>query len=134
VPEGFRLIDVENRCVTSEFGQDAKFGVDIKFVAFSYVWGESDVSQNNALLKSNKSGIEVAGGLKEGKVPQAIEDVITICKRLKQRYLWVDRFCIIQRNEDGGEKQRQIDAWATSILQPNSSSFMQAGRACIARS
>lgn len=110
VPEGFRLIDVENRCVTSEFGQDLEFGVDIKFVAFSYVWGESSVSKDNALLKSNKSGFEATGGLKEGKVPQAIEDAMTICKRLKQRYLWVDRFCIIQENEDGGEKQRQIDA------------------------
>ena len=110
MPEGFRFIDVENRCVTSEFGQDPKFGVNIKFVAFSYVWGGSSVSQDNALLKSNRSEIEAAGGLKEGKVPQAIEDAITICKQLKQRYLWVDRFCIIQNNEDGGEKQRQIDA------------------------
>ncbi|EEU35860.1 uncharacterized protein NECHADRAFT_77274 [Fusarium vanettenii 77-13-4] len=110
VPEGFRLIDVDNRCVTSEFGQQVKLGVDINFVALSYVWGGSNVSRDNALLKSNKSEFEAAGGLKKGKVPQAIEDAITICKRLKQRYLWVDRFCIIQNNEDGGEKQRQINA------------------------
>ncbi|RSM09186.1 hypothetical protein CEP52_004281 [Fusarium oligoseptatum] len=110
VPEGFRLIDIENRCVTSEFGQDAKLGVDIKFAALSYVWGESNVSRDNALLNSNESEFGTDGGMKEGKVPQAIEDAITICKRLKQRYLWVDRFCIIQNNKDGREKQRQIDA------------------------
>ncbi|KAI8721535.1 hypothetical protein NCS52_00295100 [Fusarium sp. LHS14.1] len=55
VPEGFRLVHVENRCVTSEFGPDPKFGLDIKFVAFS-------VSKERKVLqfKSVIAGLELA--------------------------------------------------------------------------
>lgn len=102
VPEEFRLIDVKERRVTS------KYESDLRFVALSYVWGEEADSKEDALLIDNEAELEKSGGLKN--IPRGIEDALAICKALDRRYLWVDRYCIIQNDEQ--RKQCQIRAMA----------------------
>lgn len=109
IPQGFRLIDVNDRRLVSDFSHDLKLGSDVRFVALSYVWGRSEVSENNALLGSNESRLSTTGGLELGKVPRAIEDAITVCRQLGRRFLWADRYCI-QQDGDGEQKKAQIDA------------------------
>ena len=53
----------------------------------------------------------MANGLDTLNLPRTIEDAIAICKGLKRRYLWVDRFCIQQDSEQ--DKRQQIDAMAS---------------------
>lgn len=116
-PQGFRLIDVNNRRLVSisDFSPTAKLGSDVKFVALSYVWGNTTVTEHNALLECNKSKLSAVGGLGPGNIPRVVEDSILVCQELHQPFLWVDRYCIQQDLNDDqsgskGEKQAQIDA------------------------
>jgi len=75
---GQKLIDCETRALVSRQHQS--------YVALSYVWGRpSDISEDSFTLLA--------------KLPNTIEDAITVTKRLGYRYLWVDRYCIDQENE-----------------------------------
>lgn len=49
-----------------------------RYVALSYVWG------------AKKEGDESTYSLRSGKLPQTIEDAITVVYELGERYLWVD--------------------------------------------
>ncbi|KAI1426759.1 HET-domain-containing protein [Xylaria sp. FL1777] len=109
MPEGFRLIDVNDWKLVSDFPSGSKLGHDIKFVALSYVWGKQHISRNDALLASNKDELTAPGGLGKISLPKAIEDAITICQQLHQGFLWVDRFCI-QQDDEGPKVQAQINA------------------------
>ncbi|KAJ3564682.1 hypothetical protein NPX13_g7757 [Xylaria arbuscula] len=130
MPEGFRLIDVENWNLVSDFPPGSKLGdTRIKFVALSYVWGKQDTSRNDALLACNKDELTTPGGLRNIiSLPKAIKDAITICQQLDYRFLWVDRFCIQQ--DDGPNKQTQINAMgdiyssaALTIIHASGASF-----------
>jgi hypothetical protein len=86
-PSGFcrKLIDCETRAIVP--------GENQPYVALSYVWGlSSDISEDPNRLPAN--------------LPNTIEDAITVTKRLSYRYLWVDRYCINQKNEE--EKADQV--------------------------
>ncbi|KAI1358514.1 HET-domain-containing protein [Xylaria arbuscula] len=114
IPPGFRLIDVDKRELVSNFGPpdfpiDSKLGRDIRFVALSYVWGNTGTSGKNALMMSNKHELTVPGGLGKLSLAKAIEDAMTVCQKLQQRFLWVDRFCI-QQDGEVPERQAQINA------------------------
>jgi hypothetical protein len=97
LPENFRVIDVRNRCL-SEKPQD-------RFAALSYVWGR-DVDQYIITCKNNFDELKVAGSL--SRLPQTLEDAISVCEQLQERFLWVDRLCIIQ--DDTQDKAQQIQA------------------------
>jgi hypothetical protein len=55
--------------------------------ALSYVWG--GVEQERFQLGSEPKSI---------RLPQTIEDAITLTVRLQKQYLWVDSICIDQGN------------------------------------
>ncbi|OAX84782.1 hypothetical protein ACJ72_00835 [Emergomyces africanus] len=100
LPKGFRVIDVIRRCLVERS--------DIRcFVALSYVWGAKP-SSLLAATRTTIDGMKKDGGLPTSAMPKTIEDAITVCLQMGQRYLWVDRLCIIQ--DDGGDKKNQIEA------------------------
>jgi hypothetical protein len=82
---GLKLIDCETNTLIP--------GESHPYVALSYVWGcSSDTSEDpNQLPKI---------------LPNTIKDTITVTKRLGFRYLWIDRYCINQQNEE--EKSSQV--------------------------
>ncbi|KAI1080665.1 heterokaryon incompatibility protein-domain-containing protein [Whalleya microplaca] len=92
-----RVIDVEDGCVREAPSE-------CHYIALSYVWGRveqlsltsstyEDLSKPTALSRS--SGI-----------PSTIRDAMTMCRRLGERYLWVDTLCIIQDSDT--DKSEQI--------------------------
>jgi hypothetical protein len=100
----FRLIDVyEARLVEKTSPCD--------YFALSYVWGGS---QNTGLqtTKRNLDSLRQTSALNrdnqnhEERLPLTILDTIDLCRRLGQRYLWVDCLCIVQ--DDLEEKMRLI--------------------------
>lgn len=95
LPGGFRVIDVTNRCIVQKEQCD--------FVALSYVWG-ADTSM--ITYKSNIEERRRHGSLSTSRMPQTLEDAIQVCQHLQERYLWIDRLCIIQ--DDAEDKARQI--------------------------
>lgn len=70
------------------------------FVALSYMWqnmsSKHDIVQ---LQKANLHSLEAAYGLRNVSLPDIITDTIALCRALGERYLWVDRFCIVQDDE-----------------------------------
>jgi hypothetical protein len=99
-PRGFRLIDIDNMKL-------AQITTCVPFVALSYVWGKV----SDGILKctvSNVEFLETDGSLRNSQIPVAISDAVDVCKRLGQRYLWADRLCIVQ--DDNNNIQDQLNA------------------------
>jgi hypothetical protein len=98
-----RLIDCHARCIVS-----ARLGSGcMPFVALSYVWGSAPTSppppqQQQSQIPSSAFGYDVLPSL----LPDTIEDAIKVTKKLRYRFLWVDRYCI--RQDDPADKARQI--------------------------
>lgn len=78
-----------------------------QFAALSYVWGKAN-SEEIQTTKSNKDELGQPGGLRMNDIPRTVADAMIVCQRLDVPYLWVDRFCIIQDDED--QKHAQIEA------------------------
>ncbi|KAH7117486.1 heterokaryon incompatibility protein-domain-containing protein [Dactylonectria macrodidyma] len=72
VPE-FKLLDCETLTIVNDVP-------DAPYVALSYVWGTGEI---------------IGNGLPE-TLPEVIQDAMTVVLRLGLKYLWVDRYCILQ--------------------------------------
>ncbi|KAI0872305.1 heterokaryon incompatibility protein-domain-containing protein [Hypoxylon argillaceum] len=97
------FIDVGLECIVTP--------VDVvPFVALSYVWGKVETLQ---ALESNIDDLKRPGSLSalsSHVVPRTIRDAMTLCALTGQRYLWVDRVCIVQ--DDYKTKQQHLQAMA----------------------
>lgn len=104
IPSGFRVIDVEKNCIVPLPGEKCAFA------ALSYVWGRTrrGLTTTNDMLQS----LQEEGSLSDGNVsiPNTVSDAIKACRQLRQRYLWVDRLCIAQEEQDSTSTKEQIDA------------------------
>lgn len=110
LPIGFRLIDVENRCLVKASN------TDVGYFALSYVWGKacgvSGPKQTVATLtKSSLNDLQQEKSLLPSVLPKTVEDALQACVALGSKYLWVDRLCIIQ--DDNEDKNVQIEAMGT---------------------
>lgn len=101
LPEKLRLIDVRKRCIVM-MPVETKYS----FVALSYVWGAETKGKSTTALRNNIAHLQTPGSL--DLLPATIEDAIQACLQLNERYLWVDRLCIIQ--DDLEDKRAQISS------------------------
>ncbi|KAI1124612.1 heterokaryon incompatibility protein-domain-containing protein [Nemania abortiva] len=102
------FIDVELECIVTP-------PEVVPFVALSYVWGPVETLQ---ALKSNIDELKRLGSLSVSGaqiVPQTIRDAMTLCALTSQRYLWVDRVCIVQ--DDHETKQQHLQAMAETYAE-----------------
>ncbi|KAF2135129.1 uncharacterized protein K452DRAFT_293449 [Aplosporella prunicola CBS 121167] len=95
----FRLIDVKERCI-----KPAK--EHCRYAALSYRWGPVK-AHDITNIQSRREELEATGSLSKSNIPATIEDALTVCKNLDIPYLWVDRLCIIQ--DDDESKPNQIN-------------------------
>ena len=92
---GHYLVDCQNLTVVAADQSH-------KYVALSYVWGSS----NRSLLRRNETSVHLPEHLS-----LVVEDAITVTQSLGYRYLWIDKFCIDQRNPKVKHAQiQQMDA------------------------
>lgn len=68
---------------------------DDGFVALSYMWGPHPNLDMWTTTLATVSELETDGGITRSRTPQTIKDAMQICDKVGQRYLWVDRLCII---------------------------------------
>lgn len=84
------LIDVKQGCLVESHG-------DERYFALSYVWGKQDAGTTT---KANLDSLKLEGAITVRnvtfKLPRTVEDAIKLTKLLGERFLWIDRLCIIQ--------------------------------------
>ncbi|KAI0865669.1 HET-domain-containing protein [Xylaria cubensis] len=80
----------------------------VTYVALSYVWGST---ASGLACQSNLKQLQKPGFLLGLAIPRTIRDVISVLRLLGERYLWVDRLCIIQ--DDDKDKERHINNMAS---------------------
>ncbi|KAI0548095.1 heterokaryon incompatibility protein-domain-containing protein [Xylaria curta] len=99
LPPGFRVIDVQRRCVEPKNG--------CEYVALSYLWATATGDKKKQEIKlQGDNWLEEPGCLSADRLPEVIEDAIQFCRDIGIKYLWVDRLCIFQHG-DGTEKSKQ---------------------------
>ncbi|KAH9884838.1 heterokaryon incompatibility protein-domain-containing protein [Xylariomycetidae sp. FL2044] len=102
LPSNFRLVDVQQKCIIAPAA-----AVDKSYVALSYVWGQS----SNADLSTTLNISERLDHLNTEELPATIQDAILACEALGERYLWIDRLCILQDDEE--DKMSQVHAMSS---------------------
>ncbi|CZR60207.1 uncharacterized protein PAC_10103 [Phialocephala subalpina] len=98
VPPNFRVINVHTMCVI-----DAP--IKPSYFALSYVWGrfaENDLRATSENIKN----LQKKYSLIQEVLPQTILDVMKLVVELGGKYLWIDRLCILQ--DDENDKAQQI--------------------------
>lgn len=94
LPPGFRVINVVNMNIAEPVGPT-------RYVALSYMWGSAAGSQNDFQLeKKNVRYLEAPGSLINASIPKVVTDAISLCKDLGEIYLWIDRLCIVQDDQE----------------------------------
>jgi hypothetical protein len=74
---------------------------DIRYAALSYCWGGDDS------MKLTHTNLELwSRSLSQSELPKTLSDAITFTKKLGLQYIWIDRMCIIQDDEE--DKAREI--------------------------
>lgn len=95
------LLDVEQNCLVL-------LPNSTRYFALSYLWGNLPDAAETTM--ANLSALKHPGTLHPNstnlKIPQTIRDAMRLIRRLGERYLWVDQFCIIQ--DDTENKQVHI--------------------------
>lgn len=104
-PPSLILIDVENRCIkmTKE---------SPKYTALSYVWGKSNDVFVTTMLNKDQLSEKRSLSSRWHKLPATVKDAILLTKALDIPFLWVDRLCIVQDDE---ESIKHNISWMASI-------------------
>jgi hypothetical protein len=120
---GMKLIDCSNLEIVAADSSS-------RWIALSYVWGQVQPE----VISSNIRDSQAAISHLPDRVPQTVRDAITVTRELGYRFLWVDEFCIEQRDKTHRADQiKQMDRICkymfarlyfalrlTAILQPRS--------------
>ncbi|CAM1510995.1 Fc.00g085080.m01.CDS01 [Cosmosporella sp. VM-42] len=98
-----RLIDV-----TGKSGDDVPFlcvtkGRHGRYAALSYCWGEPTPGIPTIMLTKNT--LQPFQTRLPAALPKTIQDSIDITKDLGYQYLWIDRFCIIQDDDEDWKRE-----------------------------
>jgi hypothetical protein len=85
-PPGFIAVDVRRKCIMF-------LPTLARYAAFSYTSDTPAVGKRLLLNLGNKQKYQT---LKDEDMPDIIVDVIRLCRKLGEQYLWVDQLCIAQ--------------------------------------
>ncbi|KAF0320021.1 C6 transcription factor [Colletotrichum asianum] len=82
-----------------------------KYVALSYVWGPPSVESNEPETES----LECPNGTPLTDLPTVISDAMSVAINMGFDYLWVDKYCIDQKDEAVRHGQiSQMDLYTTT--------------------
>ncbi|KAK4451180.1 heterokaryon incompatibility protein-domain-containing protein [Podospora aff. communis PSN243] len=95
------LIDVHRSCLVAATPGAA-------YATLSYVWGQARGSPGFSLTSDTHDVLREEGSLDQVDLPRTIRDAMAFVAALGLSYLWVDRLCIMQDNEE--HKHGQIKA------------------------
>jgi hypothetical protein len=95
-----RVIDIEQGCIA-----EAPFESNFIYIALSYVWGDSHCLD---LLTSNENFLTKPGSLNSQRLPATYSDLTQLSLELGCRYVWIDRLCIRQDDQEDLSKYLSI--------------------------
>lgn len=102
LPGAFRLIDIPSRCLVAY--SEIAGGDKPQYVTLSYTWASMS-NLATRLTRDNLSMLSSPGALEQRNL---FADVMALCHNLGQRYLWIDRLCVVQ--DDPADLATQIHA------------------------
>ncbi|KAH9204785.1 heterokaryon incompatibility protein-domain-containing protein, partial [Leptodontidium sp. 2 PMI_412] len=75
-------------------------GIEGTYFTLSHCWG------GNQPLKTTKATLrERMGGIKWESLPKTFQDAVTITRKLRMQYIWIDSLCIVQDDADDWETE-----------------------------
>lgn len=105
------LIDTTAACLVPGFSAE-------KYVALSYVWPSPAASPSNTLLleRATLPHFRTPGFFLDDnnvdRIPQVIQDAIRLTQGFGERFIWIDRLCLIQNdNETYAQVQRMHEIY-----------------------
>ena len=99
-PEMLKVIDCTTRRVV-------RAPPNCPYVALSYVWGKQESTAVSSSVSSGKCTEHRI--LSSDTVPRVISDAMIVTLELGWQYLWVDRYCIDQNDEEKHFQINQMD-------------------------
>ena len=99
-PEMFKVIDCRTRRMIEA-------PPNCWYVALSYVWGQQQSTKASS-SKITSENVEPRT-LTSDTIPRVIEDAMIVTLELGWQYLWVDRYCIDQNDEEKHFQINQMD-------------------------
>lgn len=69
----------------------------VEYLALSHCWG---TNSHDLYKLTRETEQELLRGVKTEKLSRTFQDAIMVCRKLKQRYIWIDTLCIKQDNDD----------------------------------
>lgn len=90
-----RILDIGTRFADGVKLKTAREGERATYACFSHCWG-----QTQALTLTKENYVELQRDIPWGCLQKAYTDVITLCRLLKIRYIWIDALCIVQNSPD----------------------------------
>jgi hypothetical protein len=90
-----------------------KLHTPVDYVALSHCWG---LAAKFVLLKANIKAC--TNCIKLVTLARTFQDTITICRKLGQRYIWIDSLCIIQDDHDDwkSESARMASVYKNALF------------------
>jgi hypothetical protein len=114
-----RVHDMELNVIDCTTRRLVRLPLEEQYLTLSYVWGRAlgeikrgtprrpdSILGSRRLAAADVIGEQDKSTHLSSKLPLTIEDSISVCKALDYRYLWVDRYCIPQK--DLRKRARQI--------------------------
>lgn len=103
---GLLLIDVERQCLVRQ-------SEHCRYLALSYVWFNAEDQLRTTSANLETLMVEGASDLPHvrARLPQSVRDSLVLSEAVGAKFLWVDRFCIIQ--DDHATKHAQLAAMAS---------------------
>ncbi|KAI0851194.1 heterokaryon incompatibility protein-domain-containing protein [Daldinia vernicosa] len=84
----------------------SEFDPHERYITLSHCWGPKSTTKKLQLEKSTLE--ELRNGLPVAILPRTFRDAFEIIERLKVRYLWIDRLCIVQDSEEDWQAEASI--------------------------
>ncbi|KAF2101064.1 HET-domain-containing protein, partial [Rhizodiscina lignyota] len=97
------------------------------YTTLSYCWGgEKFITTTASTLSERKANIDWS------ELPAVFQDIVTFCRRIGVRYLWIDALCILQDSKDDWRKEasRMKDYYSNAYISLSAAKASRPSEGC----
>jgi hypothetical protein len=110
-----RLIELRAKEPNHVYLRDTTGLISVDYAALSYCWGAGEKGVETVMAKLHEFQGE---GLVIEDLPPTVRDAIRVAETLGLRYLWIDRLCIVQDDEEdwARESSKMCNIYEGAVL------------------